>query len=39
MKRISTLLEERKEGYGQFTQISTTSKHPEEIAEEIMKHL
>jgi len=36
MKRITTLLEERKESYRKFTQINTTGKQPEEIAEEII---
>ncbi len=36
MERITTLLRERKERYGKFTQINTTGKRPEDIANEII---
>ena len=39
MKRITTLLEQRKKGYDQFTQIVTTGKKPEDIAKEIIQNL
>ncbi len=37
MERITALLKQRKERYGQFTQISTTGKQPEDIAQEIIR--
>jgi len=36
MERITTLLEERRESYGKFTQINTTGKQPKDIANEII---
>jgi shikimate kinase len=35
--RISQLLEERREGYGQFTQVATGGRSAEEVAEEILR--
>ncbi len=38
-ERILELLEERKEGYGEFTQIKTTGKFPDNVCREIMELL
>ena len=37
MERILSLLEERREGYGRFPQLSTTGKSPEELVRELIR--